>query len=64
MLESPADCAELFEYYGVTHVFLSSHERRAYAADEAWFEANAEKLFAAGSVAIYALSPEGSGPED
>ena len=63
MLESPADCAELFEYYGVTHVFLSSHERRAYAADEAWFEANAEKVFVAGSVAIYALSPEGSGPE-
>ena len=59
MLEDPAGSAGLFARYGVTHAYISSHERAAFAVDEVWFAQHAEKVFESGDVAVYALAGSG-----
>ncbi len=55
MLEQPAQSAALFQAYGVTHAYISSHERAAFAVDEDWYAENCALVFSEGGVDIYAL---------
>ena len=55
MLEQPADSAELFRRYGVTHAYISSHERVNFAVDEDWYRAHCQLAFQSGDVCVYAL---------
>ena len=55
MLEFPAESDALFRQYGVTHAYISNHERPQCEVDEAWFRENGEVLFSEGDVSVYAL---------
>ena len=55
MLEHPAESDALFRQYGITHAYISSHERAAFQVDEAWFRDNCDLAFSDGDVAVYAL---------
>ena len=55
MLENPAGSQALFEKYGVSYAYISSHERAAFAVDEDWFARHGEQVFAQGDVAVYSL---------
>ena len=55
MLENPGENGSLFRKYGVTHAYISGHERYDYAVDEAWFAEHGRQVFAEGGVVIYAL---------
>ena len=59
MLEKPAECAGLFEQYGVDYVYISNHERMAFDVDEIWFCENAKQVFSEGDVSVFALHAEG-----
>ena len=56
MLEQPAESDVLFRQYGVTHAYISSHERSQCAVDEDWFRANGKLIFSEGDVSVYALN--------
>lgn len=56
MLEEPGTHPDAFARYGVDYAYISTHERAAFGADEAWFAANGALVFEAGNVRIYALS--------
>ena len=55
MLEQPAECAALFEEYGVDYAYISSHERAAFTVDEDWYAENCALVFSEGGVDVYAL---------
>ncbi|MBR2700099.1 MAG: hypothetical protein IKE76_16080 [Clostridia bacterium] len=55
MLEQPAECAALFEEYGVSYAYISSHERAAFNVDEDWYAENCALVFSEGGVDVYAL---------
>lgn len=55
MFEAPGNYVGLFEEYGISYAYISSHERYNFDVDEAWFIENSQKVFEAGNVTIYAL---------
>ena len=56
MLEAPGESAALFETYGISYAYVSSHERAAFDVDEAWFIEHADIAFDEGDVRVYRLS--------
>ena len=53
MLERPGESAALFEAYGVDYVYISSHERAAFAVDEDWFREHCALVFQSFDVSLY-----------
>lgn len=55
MYEAPLEHPELFEKYGITHIVISSFERRSYAVDETSFQHGFVHIFSWGDTALYAV---------
>ena len=58
MLSAPGENPELFAQYGVDYVYISTHERYDFSADEAWFDAHLRCVYEADGIRIYALDGE------